>query len=131
TEKGLEKYEFKTTSYSDSVLLTNIETKLKDYAAGGKRLKLLTPEMHHEPDYITSPEKAQIARMEYEERKIIGQSKLDLIAEEKNKDLKKLRNKYLHWNATYGEGFIKTLAQPNRPNFESLLGFKRKREVRG
>ena len=49
-------------------------------------------------------------------------------------NIKTLRNKYLHWNAFYGEGkgmmdsVKKVLAQANKPNFEKGI---RTREVRG
>ena len=122
-------YKFKTNSFSDAALLTRIEKQLKAYAAGtGERLKLVSPPIHHENDYVTSPENSAVARLEYEERIRAGQAKLDKIADDLNRDLKTLRNKYLHWNATYGEGFKKTASQANQPNF---VGGKRKREIRG
>ena len=122
-------YKFKTNSFSDAALLTRIEKQLKAYAAGtGERLKLVSPPIHHENDYVTSPENSAVARLDYEERIRAGQAKLDKIADDLNRDLKTLRNKYLHWNATYGEGFKKTASQANQPNF---VGGKRKREIRG
>jgi hypothetical protein len=100
--------------------LNSIETRLKAYADGTKeRFEMVPTKTFTQPPYMTSPEHAKEAATEYAIKQKQGQAELD----KPNADIKKLRNKYLHFNANY-----ESLEGVNKPNFE---GDRRVRVVRG
>jgi hypothetical protein len=62
---------------------------------------------------------------DYAEKEIKGKEQLDQ-AKAKNKDIKLLRNKYLHWNSTYGSSFGEQIIEKNKPR---IVKEKRKRDT--
>jgi len=110
--------------------LNNIETKLHKYAfEGGEKYVFEEPQTFTQPDIVYDPQHATKALQEYEERQITGQKQLDEAIALKNKDIKFLRNNYLHWNSVYGQDdVVDEIAQPHKPNIDE--NGKRKRHIR-
>ncbi len=134
TEKGLEfntniSTDYKFTDYygqlpGNSDFLTGIENRLFDYAFNnGKHFDFIPQQEYKETLYYTDPENAAQAYTEYKWRQKEGQKRLDASVAEQNTTIKKLRNKYLHFNANYD-----SLIGVNEPN---IVNNKRKRHIRG
>lgn len=123
------KYQFTNKGHitNNIQFLERIKTKLHQYAfEGGAPLQFIELE-HHEPNYVTSPENAVKARIEFEQRKKAGQEALNKIAATKNADIMFLRNNHLHWNSVYGHDDENILLQGHAPRIEND---KRKRKIR-
>jgi Uncharacterized alpha/beta hydrolase domain (DUF2235) len=123
------KFKFRDTAFSNATFLQTIEDRLKEYANGGSRYIY---EHQVEPEqaivYATG-DKTAVPNEEKRRKEAEIERNIKF-----NKDIMRLRNEYLHWNAFYGEGkgmmdsIKNVLVQANKPNFEKGL---RTREVRG
>jgi hypothetical protein len=136
TEKGLpidsdlyKKFKFADSKYSDANFLETIKKRLKEYANGGKRF-IYEHQTVPQRTIVSASDDYNAVFREEERRK---KEEIEL-NNEHNKDIKRLRNQYLHWNAAFGEGkhgaidtIKQVLAQANEPN---LVGKERKREIR-
>jgi len=124
-------YDLKDTAFSNKEFLDGIKKSLKAYAFNrGCRY-----------DYVELVKRTILYREGEGAVVLDAENKLQLQQQEiANKDIKRLRNEYLHWNANYGEGSdagdmidiikdsaTKFLTQPNEPNFE---GPTRTRHIR-
>lgn len=70
------------------------------------------PPVYKQPDIVYDPNKVFSAITDYYKRQAAGQKELNEKTELKNKDLKELRHKFLHWNSVYGEGIKDSAIQP-------------------
>ncbi len=105
--------------------MSDIKTRLWDYAfKNAERFNFIEPQIFKQADYITSPEHATLARLAYNERQEAGQADLDREIAAKNENIKKLRHRYLHFNAEY------SLIGVNNPNRDEQTN-QRKRHIRG
>ncbi|MCS4304602.1 hypothetical protein DRF65_26825 [Chryseobacterium pennae] len=120
-------YKFQENWISDNVkFLEGIKEKLKQYSFnGGKPLVFTEPEVYKEPPIVhATGDRKAVA--DWQQRQLEGQRRNDAEAEKKNKEIKFLRNHYLHWNATYGQSGSDLISQKNYPN---IVDGKRKRTV--
>jgi hypothetical protein len=101
--------------------LNKIKKRLFEYAfEGGVLYEYQEAEKFRQPDVMYAPEQSHQVLQEYRERQIAGQKELDEAAYKKNKNIKILRNHYLHWNSVYGSaGIIDVVSQPHSPNKEN------------
>ncbi|ELY2018335.1 DUF2235 domain-containing protein, partial [Flavobacterium psychrophilum] len=111
--------------------LTRIKSILHDYTfSGGKPLEIIEPPRNKpEP---SNKEKRDIHEIAKDNTRVVKEVRLDIINDEVafndlNKDIRFLRNHYLHWNSTYGEKGIDIGVQKNYPR---ILNGKRERHVR-
>ncbi|MDH6253881.1 hypothetical protein M2347_003608 [Chryseobacterium sp. H1D6B] len=114
----------------NTAFLENIKQRLNDYSFnGGKPFTFIEAETYVEPPivYASNSPNAQQYAYAREQRQLEGQARMNAEAEKKNEFIKFLRNHYLHWNSSYGQGALDTVVQKNKPNIE---GGKRKRAVR-
>lgn len=121
-DKIFSEYTFKENKIDENVnFLNKIKERLDQYAfKGGTIYKFEEAEKFRQPDVVYAPEQSHQVLQEYHERQIKGQQVLDEAASKKNKDIKILRNHYLHWNSVYGSaGFIDVVSQPHAPNKEN------------
>lgn len=123
----IDDYKFQANWIPDNVkFLEGIKEKLKKYTfEGGAPLVFMEAEVYKEPAIVhaTGDRKAVT---EWQQRQLEGQRHNDTEAEKKNKEIKFLRNHYLHWNATYGQSGSDLITQKNYPN---IVDGKRKRTV--
>jgi hypothetical protein len=129
-EKLKEKYKFTNTKRipNNVQFLERIKQKLYAYAFdGASKFDYIAPEKFYQPDVIHDPKDTKRVNMEYLQRQIEGQNRLDEIAKQKNTDIMFLRNNHLHWNSVYGQQGSDIATQPHHPN---IVDDKRKREIR-
>ena len=111
--------------WPDNVAFLNkIKKRLYDYANGiDGRFQLVPSPAFKQSPYMTSPEHARQAALDYDVKQVQGQAAIDKQTDIINADIKKLRNQYLHFNANKA-----SLIGVNEPHFE---GDNRKREITG
>jgi len=110
--------------------LETIKSRLQDYSFNGAApFVYVARQTYLEPPimYATNSPDASIYLTERNRRQMEGQAKMNVEADKKNEYIKFLRNHYLHWNSSYGQGALDTVVQKNYPNKENG---KRKRHVR-
>ncbi|MDC8100906.1 T6SS phospholipase effector Tle1-like catalytic domain-containing protein [Chryseobacterium rhizosphaerae] len=106
--------------------LEGIKEKLKKYTFnGGSPLAFIEPEIYKEPPVIHATGDRQSV-FEWQQRQLEGQQRNNVEAHKKNREIKFLRNHYLHWNATYGQSGSDLISQKNYPN---IVNGKRKRKI--
>lgn len=110
----------------NTAFLEGIKEKLKNYTFnGGPPLVFIEPEAYKEPPVIHATGDRR-AVLEWQQRQLEGQKRNDAETDKKNREIKFLRNHYLHWNATYGQSGSDLVTQKNYPN---IVNGKRKRTV--
>lgn len=115
-------FKFNENKIVDNVhFLNEIKERLYQYAfEGGTVYEYEEASKFKQPDLIYASEQSHQVLQEYHERQIKGQHELNEEAFEKNKNIKHLRNNYLHWNSVYGSKDVTDVAaQPNAPHKES------------
>lgn len=123
-------YEFKNFKDNwipgNTSFLEGIKEKLKNYTfSGGNPLQFMEPKEYKEPPVVHALNDRR-AVFEWQLRQLEGQARNNAEADKKNKEIKFLRNHYLHWNATYGQSGSDRISQKNYPN---IVNGKRKRTV--
>lgn len=115
-------FDFKKNKFEDNIkFLIEIKERLYQYAFNGSAVfEYEEAPKFKQPDVMYDPQQSHKVLQEYHERQIEGQKELDKAAAEKNKNIKLLRNKYLHWNSVYGSKDLTDIAlHPHAPNKEN------------